>query len=103
MKVNFSNKYTANVLANAKFNFIGMRKKAYIFSAILIIVSVGSLFTKGLNFGIDFTGGRTYVVRFDQDVNTENIRQALTAEFENMIPEVKTFGPNSQIKITTNT
>lgn len=101
MNVNFSNKFTANVLANAKFKFIAMRKKAYIFSGILIIISLGSLFTKGLNFGIDFTGGRTYVIRFDKDVNTENIRQTLTLEFEEMAPEVKTFGPNSQIKVTT--
>jgi SecD/SecF fusion protein len=101
MNVNFSNKYTANTLANANFNFIGMRKKAYLVSAILIVISLGSLFTKGLNFGIDFTGGRTYVIRFDQDVNTEEIRQSLTAEFEGVAPEVKTFGPNSQIKVTT--
>ena len=101
MSVNFSNKLTANTLANANYNFIGMRKTAYIISAILILASVGSLATKGLNLGIDFTGGRTYVVRFDQDVNTETIREALTAEFEGNAPEVKTFGPNSQIKVTT--
>jgi SecD/SecF fusion protein len=101
MKVNFSNAKTANVLANTKFDFIAMRKKAYIFSAVLIIVSFGSLFTRGLNFGVDFTGGRTFVVRFDQNVNTEDARKALTASFDNAAPEVKTFGPVSQIKITT--
>lgn len=100
-KLNFSNKYTANVMANAAFDFIGNRRKAYIFSAILIVVSLGSLFTKGLNFGIDFTGGRTYVIRFDQDVNTEQIRESLTVAFEQVSPEVKTFGSNSQIKVTT--
>jgi SecD/SecF fusion protein len=99
--VSFSNKYTANVLANSAIDFIGNRRKAYIFSAIVIVISLGSLFTKGLNFGIDFTGGRTYVVRFDRDVNTEEIRTRLTAEFEEVSPEVKTFGPNSQIKVTT--
>ena len=101
MKVNFSNKFTANVLSNTNFDFIGNRRKAYIFSGILIVISFGSLFTKGLNFGIDFTGGRTYVVRFDQEVNTQPIREALTLEFDGVAPEVKTFGPNSQIKITT--
>jgi SecD/SecF fusion protein len=100
--VNFSNKYTANVLANANFDFIGNRKKAYVVSAFLIIASITSLFfVKGLNFGIDFTGGRTYVIRFDQDVNTDQIRETLTTEFEQVAPEVKTFGPNSQIKVTT--
>ncbi len=101
MKINFSTKATANVLANTKFDFIGMRKKAYIFSGILILISIGSLFTRGLNFGVDFTGGRTYVVRFDQNVNTEDARKALTAAFDKIAPEVKTFGPSSQIKITT--
>ena len=101
IKVNFSNKYTANVLANTNFNFIGNRKKAYIFSAIVIIISIGSLTFKGLNFGIDFTGGRTYVIRFDNDVNTEDLRKSMAAEFDGSAPEIKTFGPNSQIKLTT--
>ncbi len=100
-KITFSNKYTANVLSNTNFDFIGWRKKAYILSGALIVISLGSLFTRGLNFGVDFTGGRTYVVRFDQDVNTEQIRKTLTAEFDKIAPEVKTFGPSSQIKVTT--
>jgi len=99
--INFSNKFTANILANTKIAFIAVRKKAYIFSAILILVSIGSLATIGLNLGIDFTGGRTYVIRFDKEVNTEDIRQTLAAEFDGHAPEVKTFGANSQIKVTT--
>ncbi len=100
-KITFSNKYTANVLSNTNFDFIGWRKKAYILSGILIVISLISLFTRGLNFGVDFTGGRTYVIRFDRDVNTEQIRKKLTAEFDKIAPEVKTFGPSSQIKVTT--
>ncbi|NOX84614.1 MAG: protein translocase subunit SecDF [Chlorobi bacterium] len=100
-KINFSNKFTANVLSDTKFDFISARRKAYIFSGILILISLGSLFTKGLNYGIDFTGGRTYVIRFDKDVQTQAIRDALTKEFGGEAPEVKTFGPNSQIKVTT--
>jgi SecD/SecF fusion protein len=99
--ISFSNKMTANVLSSSKINFMGSRKKAYMFSAVLIIISVGSLVTHGLNFGIDFTGGRTFVVRFDDDVNTSDVRKSLTAEFENVAPEVKTFGSANQIKITT--
>lgn len=101
MKINFSTKATANVLSNTNFDFIGMRKKAYIFSGTLIIISIASLAIHGLNFGVDFTGGRTYVVRFDKNINTEDARKALTASFDNVAPEVKTFGPSSQIKITT--
>lgn len=99
--ISFSIKATANVLANAKYDFIGMRKKAYVISSVLIILSIGSLFVKGLNFGIDFTGGRTYVIRFDKDINTEDARQALTVVFDNQSPEVKSFGASSQIKVTT--
>ena len=99
--VNFSTKFTANILANTSFKFIQSRRKAYIFSGILIIISIASLTFKGLNYGIDFTGGRTYVVRFDKDVDVEQARELLTAQFENMSPEIKTFGSRSQIKITT--
>jgi len=82
-------------------DFLGMRKKAYIFSSLIIIAGIASLFTKGLNPGIDFSGGRTYVVRFDQKVSTADVRAALTAEFDGQAPEVKTFGPTSQVKVTT--
>ena len=99
--ISFDNNFTRNALANVNFDFLGMRKKAYIFSSIIIIVGVGSLITRGLNMGVDFTGGRTYVVRFDQNVTVADVRNSLTAEFENVAPEVKTFGPNSQVKITT--
>ena len=100
-KISFSTKSTANFLANTNFNFIDSRKKAYIVSALLIVISIGSLVTKGLNFGIDFKGGRTYVIRFDTDVDTEQARKLLAVEFDNNAPEVKTFGADSQIKITT--
>jgi SecD/SecF fusion protein len=100
-KISFSTKSTANFLANTNFNFIDSRKKAYIVSALLIVISIGSLVTKGLNFGIDFKGGRTYVIRFDTDVDTEQARKLLSVEFDNNAPEVKTFGADSQIKITT--
>ena len=100
-KLKFSNKFTENLLANTNFDFIGARKKAYLFSGILILASIISLLTLGLNYGVDFTGGRTYVIRFDQDVNTEAIRKSLTKAFDNVTPEVKTFGPSSQIKVTT--
>lgn len=99
--ITFSTKLTSDFLANAKFNFLGMRKKAYVFSIIMIFISLVSLTFRGLNYGVDFTGGRTYLVRFDQDVTVNEVRNALTAEFPNAAPEVKTFGPSRQVKITT--
>ncbi|MEE4255439.1 MAG: protein translocase subunit SecDF [Bacteroidales bacterium] len=100
-KVSFDNKFTRNWLANVNIDFLGMRRKAYIFSSLIILAGIVSLFTRGLNPGVDFSGGRTFVVRFDQPVSTADIRNALTAEFEDVSPEVKTFGPTSQVKITT--
>jgi SecD/SecF fusion protein len=99
--ITFDNKLTRNFLANTNLNFLGMRKNAYIISAFLILVSLGSLTFRGLNYGVDFTGGRTYLVRFDQDVTVTDVRDALAVEFTEAVPEVKTFGPNRQVKITT--
>lgn len=98
--ITFGNKYTNNVLLNANYNFLGMRKYAYVISAVIIIIGIGSLAVRGLNYGVDFSGGRTYVVRFDQPVVLKDIRNALEEGLEQ--PEVKTFGPTSQVKITTN-
>ena len=99
--ITFDNKLTRNFLANTNLNFLGMRKNAYVISAFLILVSLGSLTFRGLNYGVDFTGGRTYLVRFDQDVTVTDVRDALAVEFTEAVPEVKTFGPNRQVKITT--
>ena len=105
-KINFSMKMTENFMAKANFDFIGWRKKAFILSGAIILIGIGSLVTKGLNYGVDFSGGRTYVIRFDQAVNTQNVADALKVQFKDedgneMRPEVKTFGPTSQVKITT--
>ncbi len=67
-EVNFANKWTINALANANFDFIKMRKVAYMISGVIIILGVLSLAFRGLNYGVDFSGGRTYTVRFDQPV-----------------------------------
>ncbi|MEZ5083203.1 MAG: protein translocase subunit SecDF [Bacteroidales bacterium] len=103
--VNFSNKMTENFLANTTFDFISKRKVAYVISGTIIILGIASLAFRGLNYGVDFSGGRTYVIRFDQDVNTNDIRTALSNVFiedgQSQIPEVKTFGPNRQVKVTT--
>jgi SecD/SecF fusion protein len=99
--ITFSNRITENVLVNAKFDFIGKRKIFYVASSIIIIAGVVSMFTRGFNLGIDFKGGRTYVVKFEQPVNTVAIQESLTAPFEGMTPEVKTYGGTNQVKIAT--
>lgn len=98
--IKFSSAKTENFLSNTNFDFIGKRKIAYIFSGVLIVVGLGSLITKGLSYGVDFSGGRSYIIRFDDNVNTNDIRKVLTASFGSA-PEVKTFGPDRQVKVTT--
>ena len=98
--VTFDNKITRNFLQNTHVDFLGKRKIAYIASGALILISLVSLFTKGFTYGVDFTGGRTYVVRFDQPVTAEAVRAAAVAEFDGAV-EVKQFGGESQMKITT--
>ena len=98
--VTFENNFTRNFLQNTKVDFIGKKKFAYILSGALIVISLVSIFTKGFTYGVDFTGGRTYVVRFDQPVAAEAVREAAIAEFDGAV-EVKQFGGESQMKITT--
>ena len=100
-KLQFGNKITENAFAHTKINFLGVRKYFYIVSAGIVLISIVSLFTKKLDLGIDFAGGRSYTVRFDKPVKTNEIRNALMNEFDGIAPEVKTFGSDNQIKITT--
>ena len=102
-EISFTTKLTENFLKDTHFDFIKFRKTAYIIALIMIVISVGSLAFKGLNLGIDFKGGRNYIVRFDQDVKVDQVREALSAvNVEGWeTPEVKTYGPNGQVKITT--
>ncbi|MCR4878367.1 MAG: protein translocase subunit SecDF [Bacteroidales bacterium] len=92
---------TINAFSNTHFDFLKTRKIFYILSGSLIVISIISFFTLGLQPGVDFTGGRSYVVRFDKDVVTKDVREAVIKEFGGS-PEVKTFGSNNQVRIVTN-
>lgn len=98
--ITFSNKFTEGILRNANFNFVGNRKKYYLLSGIVLLLGVGSMFTQGFSLGVDFKGGRTYVVRYDDTRSTEEVRNVLAANFGTS-PEVKTYGESNQHKITT--
>ena len=95
----FSTAGTKNLFKNMNIDFLGRRKISYVISITLILISLVYLFTKGLDQGIDFVGGRTYQVRFAQDVNAEEIKSDLLAKFGSA--EVKTIGDASQLKIST--
>ena len=92
---------TINAFTNTHFNFLSVRKVCYCISGALILISIISFCTLGLQPGVDFTGGRSYVVRFDKDVVTKDVREAVIKEFGGS-PEVKTFGSNNQVRIVTN-
>ncbi len=99
-KMNFSFSFSENFLRNVHFDFLGKRKMFYAIAAIAIVVCVGSFALRGLSFGIDFTGGRTYVVRFDKPVDEEAVRASMAKQFPEA-PEVKVYGSSNQLKITT--
>jgi len=109
--ITFETSFTKNFLKGTKIDFIAKRKWSYIISSALIVISLGSIFIKGFTYGVDFTGGRTYVVRFDKPVSAEDVREATNEVFlaaaaadENVSGssvEVKQFGGDSQMKITT--
>ncbi|MCX6272110.1 MAG: protein translocase subunit SecDF, partial [Bacteroidetes bacterium] len=81
-------------------DFIGVRKKLYIASLIVIVMGIGAMLVRGMVEGVDFTGGRSFVVRFDQNIQTNELRSSLRGTFGEE-PEVKTFGPDNQVRITT--
>lgn len=97
-KIKFWNRLTENFLANTKIDFIGMRKYTYIVSAVLLVVVTASLVTRGLSYGVDFSGGRAYVVRFDAPVTANQVRDGLNTIFEDDC-EVKQYGGIDQMQM----
>ena len=98
--VRFATPFTANWLRDVHFPFLERRKVGYIISGIITVVCIVSLATKGLDKGIDFVGGRTYTVTFTEAVQVEDIAESLEAVYGSR-PEVKTFGGDNQVRITT--
>jgi SecD/SecF fusion protein len=98
-KISFSTSFTKRLFKGADFDFIKERKKFYIISSIIIIAGLISMFTRGFSYGVDFQGGRTYVVEFQKEISTLDVRKVLTDAFDNDAPEVKSYG--SGVRITT--
>ena len=96
----FNTGITKNWFKNLYIKFLQKRKVAYIISGTIILIGVWSLISNGLNYGVDFVGGRTYVVKFDKVVNPTDVATTLKASFGSA-PEVKSYGEASQLKITT--
>ncbi len=101
-EISFDNKVTRNAFKNLAFNFVGHRKLYYIISTVIILAGVGMYFKNGgLHLGVDFKGGRTYMVKFDKKMNTEEVSKTLTENFEGEEALVKTAGTDNSLKITT--
>ena len=95
----FGTKRTKNLFSNFKISFIQLRKLSYSFSTVFLFISIFSLVSIGLNQGVDFVGGRSYTVRFENPINPSEIQKNLISEYGSA--EVKTFGEANQLKITT--
>ena len=89
-------------MAHPNISFLGKRKIGYTVAGILVVIGAISFTIKGLNQGIEFTGGRNYVVRFDKTVNTQEIANLLKPEFEGSTLSVITIGSDNQVRISTN-
>ncbi|OWY19954.1 protein translocase subunit SecDF [Sphingobacteriales bacterium UPWRP_1] len=99
-ELKYSTAMTENAFKNIKYDFLGKRRIAYAISAATLVIGFLSIAVKGFEYGVDFQGGRTYVVRFDQEVNAPQIRESLAAVYGKE-PLVRTYGAGNQFKITT--
>ncbi len=100
-EVAFHTKISENFLQNTQIDFMKMRKAMYILSIVLFSVSFISIATRGFNLGIDFTGGRNYIVAFNKTVNTEDVKELLKPQFDGETPMVITIGSDNQVRIST--
>lgn len=98
--ITVATKISQGAFTKVNFDFVKNRKLAYIFSGFIIIGGIGSMATRGFNYGVDFLGGRSYMVEFTDAVNTEEVSQILAPSFDGA-PTVKTFGADNRVKIIT--
>jgi len=100
MKITVSYPWSDHTLKNANYGFVKNRKKYYGLSVALVVISAIFIFTKGFSLGVDFSGGRTYTVKYEKAVNLEEVRDHVNGTF-GVTSEVKTFGTENQLRVTT--
>ena len=101
-KLTFSFSYTKNLLSNVNFDFLGNRRLFYAISGVFISIGLLLMVRQGgLNLGVDFTGGKSYVVAFSQPMEASSLKTKLADSFGEQGTEVKTYGANNVMKITT--
>jgi len=100
-EITFITGVTKNWFKDTKVDFMGIRKWMYGISVAMIVISCISFATRGFSLGIDFSGGRNYIVAFDKPVSTDNVRRMLEKAFEGDMPQVITIGSDKQVRIAT--
>jgi SecD/SecF fusion protein len=98
--ISFATPFAKNALTGLNFDFLSKRKTAYLISSGIIIVGLAIAAVNGLKFGVDFTGGRSYIVAFEEPVVPSELKVGLDGEFDGSV-EVKTYGANNVLKVTT--
>ena len=101
-KLTFSTGLSKKVFVNTKINFLGQRKVSFTVVAAMVVIVVVSLFARGLNQGIDFSGGRNYIVKFEQPVSTAELQQVLSQQFPGASTSVITIESSNQVRVSTN-
>lgn len=99
--ITFSRPWSSHTFKNANYAFVKNRYKFYIFSGIFIVAGLISMATRGFNYGVDFGGGHTYVIKFDRPVTTEQIHESIDGVIGHGA-EVKTYGTDNKMSINTN-
>ena len=100
--VTYTTAMTKNLLVNPTYNFLGARKKGYILPVALIIAGLIGIFTIGLNNGIEFSGGRNYIIKFDQKVDNQQIREKLAPQLDQKLVLTAIGTEGDQIRVSTN-
>ena len=101
-RLTFTTAISRKMFTNTKINFLGKRKLSFTVAGIVALIIIGSLFIRGLNQGIDFSGGRNYVVQFDHPVKTDVLRNQLAPLFDGAQVSVITIDDNTKVRISTN-
>ena len=99
-KLSFSTPFSKNLFSDLNIDFMSKRKVAYMISTAFIVIGLVVALTNGLKFGVDFTGGRSYIVEFNEAIPASDIKTGLDAEFDGSV-EAKTYGANNILKVTT--
>ncbi|MEB2776520.1 protein translocase subunit SecDF [Algoriphagus sp. D3-2-R+10] len=98
--ISFATPFAKNALSSLNLDFLGKRKVAYLISTSIIVIGLGIAAVNGLKFGVDFTGGRSYIVEFSESIPASDLKSGLDREFDGSV-EVKTYGSNNVLKVTT--